>query len=61
MFLSLPPPKIFWKKFFFLGWLGCVVSGALPSGGVLGVLCETGGVAGGVVAGAVGELGCGVG
>src|SRR5216684_3392955 len=37
--LSLPPPKIFWKMFFFFFCSGCwVVSGALPSGGVVGAV-----------------------
>src|ERR1700733_12066250 len=55
--LSLPPPKIFWKKFFFLGAAGgWVVSGALPSGGVLGLTRTMGaGVFGGdVVSGEAG-------
>ena len=50
--LSLPPPKIFWRKFFFLGAAGCwVVSGAFPSGGVLGAVRTMGAlvVLGGVV------------
>jgi hypothetical protein len=37
--LSLPPPKIFCRKFLFLGGAGCwVVSGAFPSGGVFGAV-----------------------
>src|SRR5580704_10725546 len=35
--LSLPPPKIFCRKFFFFGSAGgWLVSGALPEGGVFG-------------------------
>src|ERR1700761_6469761 len=52
--LSLPPPKIFWKKFFFLGAAGCwVESGALPFGGAFGLTRTMGaGVGGSVVSGA---------
>src|SRR5260370_40645785 len=57
--LSLPPQKIFCRKFLFLGGAGgWVVSGALPSGGVLGAWRTIGApvVGGGVVASGVGGL-----
>ena len=48
--LSLPPPKIFWKKFFFLGCPDdCVVSEALPFGGAFGLTRTMGAGAGGIV------------
>src|SRR5216683_38670 len=57
--LSLPPPKILWKMFFFFFCSGCcVVSGAFPSGGVLGGWRTIGALvaAGGVVASGAGDL-----
>src|ERR1700720_2423473 len=57
--LSLPPPKIFWKMFFFFFCSGCwLVSGALPSGGVLGAVRTMGApvAAGGAVASGVADL-----